>query len=235
MVDTITLSIPAADVLSEQLNLQVRQYPFEFPWFTEGPEERARFVERVQAELESFGLTRDGRPEPEVEDALYLLCSSELSIAVAGLDVRSGQRLAARVVATGEVGVVGVVDHRGLLRMTFLPPDDLATACVDLLPDAPPGAGRAVSALIGRGADEQVREITGRPKFRLGHFVLSTNDRGRRRTDHPGLAWMDTDRGRYSLLGETTPEGQLSLTCTPVDKAKLAGQLALLVGRAQQG
>lgn len=134
MVDTITLSVPAVDVLGEQLDLDVRQYPFEIPRLGESPEERDRVVRGVHQELAAAGLGGSGRPEPEVEDALYLLSSSEISVAAAGLlDVRSGHRLAARVVATGEVGVVGLIDARGL-RMSFMSPDDVAGMCADLLP-----------------------------------------------------------------------------------------------------
>jgi hypothetical protein len=242
MVDTITLSIPAVDVLGEQLNLQVRQYPFEIPRVGESPEERDRVVQQVGDELESVGLARSGRPEPEVEDALYLLCSSEVSVAAAGLlDVRTGQRLAARVVATGEVGVVGVIDGRGL-RMDFMAPDDLPGVCVDLLPDAPPGAGEPTRAVAtGRSGQSQaeaeglraVEAMTARPKFRIGHYVVTSTDRRGRRGRLPGLTWFDTDRGRYTLAGERSADGLEVLTCAPADKPRIAERIGALLDRAR--
>ncbi|GAA4611953.1 ESX secretion-associated protein EspG [Saccharopolyspora hordei] len=240
MVETITLSIPAVDLLGEQLNLTVRQYPFELPRIGELGEDRTRLAQQVWQELESTGLARGGRPEPEVEDALYLLCSSEVSIAAAGLlDVRAGHRLAARVVATGEVGVVGVLDGRGL-RMSFLAPDALPRAGADLLPDAPPGTAEAVRAVADRSGGHpadadieglpQLRAITSRQKFRLGHFVVSGDRRAGPRL--PNLIWFDNDQGRYVVQGERT-ETQDVVTCHPADKRAIAGQLAALVDRAR--
>lgn len=244
MVETITLSIPAVDVLGEQLNLNVRQYPFEIPQPGQSPEERGRMTDQVWEELEAAELASGGRPEPEVEDALYLLCSSEVSIGAAGLlDVRAGHRLAARVVATGEVGVVGLIDGRGL-NMSFMAPDDLPGVCADLLPDARPGAGETVRAIAERTggqappdeAIEGLREMsafTARPKFRIGHFVLTGAGRNRRRGRLPGLTWFDTDQGRYLLMGERSPDGQDVITCGPADKPRLAEQLAGLLDRAR--
>ena len=239
MVETITLSAPAVDLLGEQLNLTVRQYPFELPRLAELPEDRDVVAQRVWQELESHGLARNGRPEPEVEDALYLLCSSEVSIAAAGLlDVRAGRRLSARVVATGEVGVLGVFDGRGM-RMTFLPPTDLPRTAAELLPDAPTGAGSALRAVAdrrgGMPADADIeglpelRAVTSRPKFRFGHFVVA----GARRARVPNLIWFDTDQGRYVMRGERA-EGQDAVACQPADKPTIANEIATLVERARR-
>lgn len=239
MVDTITLSVPAMDVLAEQLNLNIRQYPFVLPRLGESPEERRRLVEQVEAELAASGLADARGPQPEIEDALYLLCSSQVAIAAAGvLDLRTGQPLTARVVATGEVGLVGVLDGRSL-RMEFLAPDDLPRACVDLLPDAPPGAGgpvRATAEDAGAPAPEQarggadgiqhLRGLIGRPKFRIGHFLVTTADRRGRRGRLPGLTWFDNDLGRYLLQGDAR-----GLSCLPADKGRIADQIGSLLGR----
>ena len=242
MVETITLPVPAVDVLGEQLDLNVRQYPFEIPRLGESPEDRERIAGQVWGELESAGLARSGRPEPEVEDALYLLSTSEVSIAAAGLlDLRTGQRLAARVVATGEVGVVGVIDGR-VMRMSFIAPDDLPGVCADLLPDAPAGQGEPVRATADRtngppqDADiEGLREleaVTNRQKFRLGHFVVTSTDRRGRRGRLPGLSWFDTDRGRYTLVGERDGNQDV-VTCGPADRRRIAGQVHSMLERAR--
>lgn len=242
MVETITLSIPAVDVLGEQLNLAVRQYPFEIPRLGESPDDRNRLVRQVWQELESNGLARSGRPEPEVEDALYLLCSSEVAIAAAGLlDVRAGQRLAARVVATGEVGVVGVAEQRGL-RMSFVAPDVLPRAAADLLPEAPRGGAQPVRAVADRSAGQpadtgirgfgELRAITARPKFRLGHFAVTGSDRGRRADRLPNLIWFDNDQGRHLMQGERSAAEDV-VTCGPGDDAEVAERLADLVSQAR--
>lgn len=235
MVDTITLSVPAVDVLSEQLNLDVRQYPFEIPRLGDSPEERDRVVREVRQELEAAGLAGSGRPEPEVEDALYLLSSSEISVAAAGLlDVRTGHRLAARVVATGEVGVVGLIDARGL-RMSFMAPDDVAGMCADLLPDAPPGGGEPVRAEAGRRDSEELRAlgaITARPKFRIGHYLVSSARRRGGAGRQSGLTWFDNDRGRYTMLGEPSAGGEV-LVCGPADKRRIAGQIGELLDESR--
>lgn len=244
MVETITLSIPAVDVLGDQLNLNVRQYPFEIPRLGQSPEERGRIAEQAWNELESTGLASGGQPEPEVEDALYLLCSSEVSIAAAGLlDVRAGQRLVARVVATGEVGVVGVIDGRGL-NMSFLSPEELPQACANLLPEAQPGVGKEVRAIADRSGGQvppdaeieglrEVEAFTTGPKFRIGHFVVSNTERGRRRGRLPGVTWFDNDRGRYALMGERSPEGWDVVTCGPADRAGIADRISDLLERAR--
>ncbi|MDR7301577.1 ESX secretion-associated protein EspG [Haloactinomyces albus] len=248
MVDTITLSVQAVDVLGEQLNLSIRQYPFEIPRFGASPEERSRVERQVGEELESAGLAKAGRPEPEVEDALYLLSTSEVSIAAAGLlDVRTGQWLAARVVATGEVGVLGLITNRGL-RIDFMTPEDLPGVCVDLLPQAPPGTGEAVSATTapiaaGEGHRDPsgpesdgvraVESITGLVRYRLGHYVVTGIDRRGRRARLPGLAWFDTERGRYTLFGDRSPDGAGVLTCTPVDRLGMVNQLGGILDRAR--
>lgn len=249
MVSTITLPLAAVDILAEQLKLDVRQYPFDIPRFGETPEERARIAHQVRADMERFGLASAGRPEPEVEDALYLLCSSEVSVSAAGLlDVRSGRQLAARVVATGEVGVVGVLEGQSL-RMTFMCPDDLPGACADLLPDAPPGAGRPVSIPRTRGGrhgrsepagepDEQIRAaeaITARPKFGVGHYVITSTDRRGRRARLPALGWLDTDRGRYTVLGERSPDGYEVITYAPAGKEQIAVRIGELLARVRPG
>ncbi|QGK68510.1 ESX secretion-associated protein EspG [Allosaccharopolyspora coralli] len=237
MVDTITLSIPAVDVLGEHLDLNLRQFPFEIPRPADD-QERERVAVLVRDELETAGLTRSGRPEPELEDALYLLCSSEVAIAVSGLlDVRTGHRLAARVVATGEVGVLGLLD-RGNLRLNFLAPDELPSAAVGLLPDAPAGSGSAVSAPLARPgeptgeASADLAALTSRPKFRVGQFGVSAGGRRGQRSRLPGLTWFDTDRGRYSMSTEPRPDGQY-LVAAPADGARLVGLLGSMLTLAQ--
>ncbi|SFT44197.1 EspG family protein [Actinopolyspora lacussalsi subsp. righensis] len=240
MVDTITLSLPALDVLGEHLRLDVRRYPFEIPDIADSRAEREDVVRRVWSELETAGLAVDGRPEPEVADALYLMSSSETSIAAAGLlDVRNGQRMAARAVATGEVGVAGVITARGL-QLDFMAPETLPEVCARLLPPARPGPGRetSVSLRLLRDAEHrsaegvsgaadspsEVEEITRLHKYRLGHFVVAGTGGDGNRFRMPTLTWFDTDRGRYTMCYGRSEEDE-TLVCAPADQRGIAARL----------
>lgn len=233
MVEAIALSVPAVDALAEQLRIDVRQYPFEIPRFGRDAAERQQLARQAQQELERAGLASGGRPEPEVEDALYLLASSELAVSAAGLvDVRAGTSLASRVVATGEVAVVGVMGPRGL-RMSYTAPDELPARCAELLPDAPAGAGGPVRAPVGDSgaAMGALTAVTERARLRLGHFVVTGTDRGRG-FRLPGLAWFDNDLGRYALTAEPDGAGQV-LVCSPVDRSGIAQRIGALLERAR--
>lgn len=234
MVEAIALSLPAVDALAEQLRIDVRQYPFEIPHLGRDAAERAQFARRAQQELEQAGLSAGGHPEPEVEDALYLLASSELAVAVAGLvDVRSGTPLAARVVATGEVGVVGVMGPRGL-RMSYTNPDELPARCAELLPEVPAGPGAPVRAPVGDAgaAMAALTAVTERVKLRLGHFVVTGADPTGQRFRMPGLSWFDNDRGRYVLTSEPDGAGQV-LTCAPADRNGIAQRIGTALEHAR--
>ncbi|NYH79066.1 hypothetical protein FHR84_002400 [Actinopolyspora biskrensis] len=245
MVETITLSLPAVDVLGAHLKLDVRRYPFEIPPPRETRRERDELARQVWGELESTGLAVAGNPEPEVADALYLMCSSEVSIAAAGLlDVRNGQRLAARAVSTGEVGLLGVVTPRGL-QLDFMDPGALPEVCARLLPQAPPGRGKPVRVPVellrarargsaeGQHADPTEPELLARAyKYRIGHFVVSGTDEHGGRLRTPGLMWFDTDQGRYLMRHGEPSEGEV-LDCTPLDHRGLTAQLANSLARVR--
>lgn len=226
MVEAIALSAPAVDVLTEQLGIDVRQYPFEIPRFGRDAAEREQLARRVRQELERSGLVAGGRPEPEVEDALFLLSSSELAVSAAGLvDVRAGTSLAARVVATGEVGVVGVLGPHGL-RMSYTTPDELPARCAELLPEVPAGSGAPVRAPVGGAgaAMAALTAVTERVKLRLGHFAVTGADRLGQRFRLPGLAWFDNDRGRYALTAEPDGAGEV-LVCAPAGRDGIAQRI----------
>src|SRR5437763_115744 len=144
-----------------------------------------------------------------------------------------------------------MLDGQGL-RMNFMSPDDLPGVCVDLIPDAPPGVGPPVSIPVLRGgrhsrgeqpgSDEQPRSdgqfrtaesITARPRFRVGHYVVTGADRRGRRARLPALGWLDTDRGRYTVLGEQGSDGHDVITYAPADKERIAALISELLGRVR--
>ena len=230
MVEAIALSLPAVDALAEQLRIDVRQYPFEIPRLGRDAAERERFARQAQQELEQAGLASGGHPEPEVEDALYLLASSELAVAAAGLvDVGSGTPLAARVVATGEVAVAGVMGPRGL-RMSYANPDELPARCAELLPEVPAGLGGPVRAPVddAGAAMGALTAVTERVKLRLGHFAVTGTGPAGQRVRVPGLSWFDNDRGRYVLTAEPDGAGR-ALVCAPADRGGIAQRIGAML------
>src|SRR5437879_4164084 len=97
MTNSFTLSPEAADILSEDLSLNLRQFPLEIPHFGATLDERARIRTKVWSDLEGRRLSERGRAEPEVEQALKLLHNADITVAVTSLEVKPEKVLRARV------------------------------------------------------------------------------------------------------------------------------------------
>src|ERR1043165_3898791 len=96
------LSLPALDALWEDLKLGPIPFPLEVRSHGETIDERMRIKAAVYSDLESRGLARSRRAEPELEDGLTLLARPTICIdSVAMLDMRDQKSLKAMVVATG--------------------------------------------------------------------------------------------------------------------------------------
>ena len=68
-----TLSMPAVDVLSQTLDVNLRQFPFEIPYFGEYQSDRKRIAKEVFVDLHRQGLIRGGDIDPGLTRALRTL------------------------------------------------------------------------------------------------------------------------------------------------------------------
>ncbi|KAA5832488.1 ESX secretion-associated protein EspG [Saccharopolyspora hirsuta] len=252
MIDSFTLSAESVDILGEDLQLDLRQFPFEIPHFCATLDERARLRKDVWSELERRRLADRGRAEPELEQALQLLHRPEVAVAVTSYDGKSDAVYRARVVAAGRAGVVAVQDERGL-RIEFIDVRGLARVCVGLLPEAPAGKldagtiavageqkpqpepnaepdswlGAAQPSASGRGGGDmrKVERIMALPLRSVGYFVVTGVDADGQQVRLPAISWRDTEEGRYSVTTRRNHDGQRWNTFSPADKPRLARYL----------
>ncbi|MER7013379.1 ESX secretion-associated protein EspG [Saccharopolyspora sp. NPDC000359] len=261
MNGSFTLSAESVDILSEDLRLNLRQFPFEIPHFCPTLDERARLRQDVWSELERRRLADRGRAEPELEQALQLLHRSPVAVAVTSYDGRTNAVHRARVVASGRAGVVAVQDERGL-RVEEFDVRGLAQVCVGLLPDVPAGKleagtisttaeqrpqpepeaepdswlGAVAPSSSGRGGGDmrKVERIMALPVHSVGYFVVTGVDAGGQQVRLPAIGWRDTEEGRYSVTTRSNHDGQRWNTFSPADKSRLARYLDEQLGAFRQ-
>ncbi|GAA4855365.1 ESX secretion-associated protein EspG [Saccharopolyspora cebuensis] len=246
MLDSFTLPLAAADLLGEELRLDLRRFPFEVPHFAATFDERRALRERMWADLEQRNLAYRGQVEAEVEQALSLLDRAAVSIAVAVYETGADDVFRARVAAAGRTGVLAVQDPRGL-QVRFLDVRGLARQCAELAPDEPAGRLEAASVLVpaepeapqkeseergprwldygpttstgGRDA-ERAAAIMALPVRRLGYFLVSGPS-----GQAPAIGFRDTEQGRYSMTTRQNQDGQRWNTFAGADRATLQRHL----------
>ncbi|WP_434439374.1 ESX secretion-associated protein EspG [Lentzea sp. E54] len=244
------LSLPAFEVLWEDLRAGSIPYPFDVSQHGETLDERARIKAAVHAELERRNLARRGRPEPDLEDALNLLARPELRVvALCMPDMNQKRLVRASVVARGGYAVLVTQEDAGI-TLNLVQPNEIATALANAMPPGRPGPGKLVTvpaqAFENRpqqqeGFRQAVRTmenddvriakqmLTG-PAIGNGHFLVQMGQ-GRTKRDFPPVTWIDTSQGRYSNV--ETRSGWF--TISPADNLGLArhlGQvLAMTSGR----
>ncbi|MGW3469572.1 ESX secretion-associated protein EspG [Saccharopolyspora sp. NPDC000995] len=242
MLDSFTLSAEAADILGEDLRIDLRQFPFEIPHFGATIDDRARLRRDVWSGLERRRLAERGRAEPALEQALNLLHRPEISVAVTSYDGRADAVYRARAAVAGSAGVVAVQEEQGL-RIEFIDARGLSRVCVELLPDVPAGkleagtiaaAGEpepervandepdswlATASISGHGGGDlrKVQKIMALPVWRVGYFMVT----GGRQVRSPAIGWRDTEEGRYSVTTRRNNDGEHWNTFGPADKARL--------------
>lgn len=249
------------DAIGDALDLDLRQFPFQFPVHGEFIEERIRLLEAAHDSLTGKGLIDGPRFVPDVEDLLGLFARGTVAIAVVGSV--DGEGLCARAVTDNRFGVLAV--QRGQ-AITFDPvtPASLVRATVGLLPAARPGPGSSVmitddqpipagrhrardedmsdrrylqsgrSGTGGSGANQRaiVDEIMRRPRLGSGYLTVTTRNRNGRESEPMTMNWLDTDAGRYAVLPSVGPDGRTHITYTPADQARLDQSLRRLVDLA---
>ncbi|WP_051399442.1 ESX secretion-associated protein EspG [Haloechinothrix halophila] len=137
------LSLPAVDILFEDLGLGQPPQPFEVPVVGDTIDERARLREATHGMLEQQGLMRAGRVYPALEHHLVLLSQAPFALVLTG--DANGTVLLARGVSDGRDAVVGRQDGNYIV-MTPVRATAVIPATLDVLPRIP--AGRGTSATM---------------------------------------------------------------------------------------
>lgn len=245
-----TLSLRAADILAQTLDVNIRQFPFEIPYFGEYERDRQRIAREVFEDLNRRGLLQGGDIDPQLTRALRTLSEYVITVSVMGT-VDKTKKIYARAAAAGESGVLAVKEGESL-RLELIRPTALAVTLVGLLPTMESGPGQSVSVTLpgtnhhapdeilapvyaNRTADEQALRLASsylsRPRTGTGLFTVSGRDRRTGRERQGGhLTWIDTEDGRYLAVAKPPgDDGQVRSTFSPADPARLTHQLGELI------
>ncbi len=243
------LSLPAFEVLWEDLRAGSIPYPFDVSQHGETLDERARIKAAVHADLERRNLARRGRPEPDLEDALNLLARPELRvIALCVPDMNQEKVVRASVVARGGYAVL-VTQEDASITLNLVQPNEIATSLANAMPPGRPGPGKLVT-VPGEAFENQPQQqqgfrqavrttenddvrlakqmLTG-PAIGNGHFVVKM-EQGRTKRDFPPVTWIDTRQGRYSNV--QTRNGWF--TISPADNMGLARHLGQVLAMTSE-
>lgn len=243
------LSLPAFEVLWEDLRAGSIPYPFDVSQHGETLDERARIRAAVHADLERRNLARRGRPEPDLEDALNLLARPELRvIALCVPDMNQEKVVRASVVARGGYAVL-VTQEDASITLSLVQPNEIATSLANAMPPGRPGPGKLVT-VPGEAFENQPQQqqgfrqavrttenddvrlakqmLTG-PAIGNGHFVVKM-EQGRTKRDFPPVTWIDTRQGRYSNV--QTRNGWF--TISPADNMGLARHLGQVLAMTSE-
>jgi hypothetical protein len=251
-----TLSLPTVDVLAQTLDVDIRQFPFDIPYFGEYESDRQRLAREVFIDLNRQGLiVGRGDIDPTLARAFRTLSEYVITVSVMGT-VEKTRQIYARAAAAGETGVLAVKEGESL-RLELIRPTALATTLVGLLPAMESGPGQSVTitqsatdndqdGLMGpvyanRTANEQAIRLAenylSRPRTGTGLFTVSGRDRRTGKERQSGrLTWIDTEDGRYlALVRPPGEDGQTRSTFSPADVPRLTHQLAELIETAVPG
>ncbi|MET9625897.1 ESX secretion-associated protein EspG [Lentzea sp. NPDC006480] len=242
------LSLPAFEVIWEDLRAGSIPYPFDINQHGETLDERARIKAAVHQDLERKGLARRGRPEPDLEDALNLLARPELRvIALCMPDLNQQKVVRASVVARGGYAVLVVQEDTGI-TLNLVQPNEIATSLANAMPHGRPGPGKLVTVpaqafespqqqqgfrqAVRTAENDDVRiakqMLTG-PAIGNGHFLVQLGQ-GRTKRDFPPVTWIDTKQGRYTNV--ETRSGWF--TISPADNMGLARHLGQVLAMTSE-
>jgi EspG family len=250
------LSLPALDILWEDLKLGGIPFPLEVRSHGDTAEERGRIKAAVYAQLERRGLAKSGWPVPELEDTLTLLAAPKISIDLVALaDLADPVPLRAVVAARGKHAVLAIQRDLAItlseVRQTaivgsiveLLPPNrsgpgQSVTVPSSMLAAEPPRAGRhhrsEPTPLLHAATRESdlaselrfVDSIMERPTFCAGSIGVVLRDERGKGQRLPGIGFFDTDQGRYATSVVRGGDGEDWTTLSPADNARLAHRLA---------
>lgn len=243
------LSLPAFEVLWEDLRAGSVPYPFDISPHGDTLDERDRIKKSVHQDLERRGLTRRGRPEPDLEDALNLLARPELRvIAICMPDMSQEKIIRASVVARGGYAVL-VTQEEATITLNLVQTNEIATSLANAMPPGRPGPGKLVTVpgeafeskpqqhdgfrqAVRTAENDEVRlakqMLTG-PALGNGHFLVKM-EQGRTKRDFPPVTWVDTRAGRYANV--ETRKGWF--TISPADNMGLARHLGQILSMTSE-
>jgi hypothetical protein len=237
MPEIISLSLATFELLWDHLALGRIPAPFEIRSVGRTGAERASLRGAMWHDLKARGLAHDGRLEPRIVALFEVLGRAEESIASLAI-MDDGRLVRAMAAADRESAALAVQGVRNL-HVARIEPAELPVSIVDLLPAARAFPGRAVTVADGAGFahaihtansdDEQATRMLADTRVRAGYFTV----RGRQQARSAELAWVDTDRGRFSSRYVTDPAGRRSTAHTPVGRDQLVAQLAGLLTAGQ--
>lgn len=237
MPEIISLRLATFELLWDHLALGPIPAPFEIRSVGRTDAERASLRGAMWHDLRARGLARDGRLEPRIVALFEVLGRADESISSLAI-MDDGRIVRAMAAANGESAALTVQGVRNL-HIARIEPAELPLSIVDLLPAARAFPGRAVTVADGAGpahaihtansADERAARMLADVRVRAGYFTV----RGRHEAQSTNLAWVDTDRGRFSSRYVTDPAGRRSTAHTPVGRDELVAQLAGLLRQSR--
>jgi ESX secretion-associated protein EspG len=250
------LSVLELDLISEALRLDVRQFPFQFPYHGELIEDRQRLANVAQRTLEGKGLTAGNRFVPDLEELVAVYARAPLALSMFG--AAGDTELYARV-ASDHRSAVLVQQREQTLSFTPISPEGLVRPLVSLLPPLKPGPGRSVTISKAAAAaprchadDEDgysggvlqrvrppqdssaasntyVDEIMQRKRLGSCAFTVSGRDRNGQSRAPLSMSTIDTESGRYALIPGEREDGTFDVSVTPADLPRIDQALTRFV------
>jgi hypothetical protein len=224
------LSLPALEILWEDLRLGALPFPLEVASHGDTSDERARISAAVYKQLDARSLTESGRPGPWLSTALGLLAAPAVCIDLVLLrDMADKVPLRAVVARRGTQAVLAV---QGELTVSLREVRDTAivSSIVDLLPPNKSGPGQSVTlpsaTLTGKVSvpTTELRYVKGvleRPTVAAGSIGVGIRDPHGKLQRLPGMGFVDTDQGRYAATTHRTPDGDDWTTLSPADNPRI--------------
>ncbi|HEV7649094.1 MAG TPA: ESX secretion-associated protein EspG [Actinophytocola sp.] len=252
---SLELSLAAFDVLWADLRLGRIPFPLQVGSHGDTLDDRARIRAAVYADLGRRGLARGERPVDTLVEDLRLLADPTTTVdLVALLDMADADPVKALAATRGRHGILAV---QGKLTLRLTRMRDILTigALVGLLPATRAAIGNSITkpATALRAApdrprraqpggvlhkvapavavDAKLRAITAvleKPVRRAGQLGVTCTDDAGRRHRLPGIAWFDTDDGRYATTMARGRDGEDWVTLWPADNFRLAHRLGEL-------
>jgi hypothetical protein len=143
------LSLPAVDILWQDLKLGGVPFPLEIPSHGDTIEERARIRAAVYTQLERRGLARAGRTGSALAGVLRLLAAPKIGIDLVALNQLGDARPIRAVVSARGKNAVLAVQRDLAVSLTLLRETAIVSSIVNLLPHIRSGPGQSITLPAG--------------------------------------------------------------------------------------